>query len=195
MVSPKTASLYVLLALFLAALTAGIVLLTADGSGNPGVEILLPTATPTPELRVHISGAITSPGVYELNPGDRLVEALAAAGGATDDARLSCVNLALRVTDEAHYHIPGAEEPCLPGVTAATSAEAEEDGRIDLNAATAEQLETLPGIGEVKAQAIIDYRDNNEGFQSTEELMEVSGIGSRTYETIRDLVYIGRASP
>ena len=80
MVSPKTASLYVLLALFLAALTAGIVLLIADGSGNPGVEISLPTATPTPELRVHISGAITSPGVYELNPGDRLVESISSGG-------------------------------------------------------------------------------------------------------------------
>ena len=191
MVQLKGALPYVLLALFVSSITAGTILLLDRGSNSPGIEIFLPTSTPTPELKVHVSGAVESPGVYALHPGDRLLEALDAAGGATDQALISCVNLALRVTDEAHYHIPGEGESCQLPSAGATQTE----GLLDLNVATARELETLPGIGQVKAQAIVDYRDTNGGFRATEQLLEVSGIGTVIYEGIQDLVYVSGASP
>ena len=191
MVQLKGALPYILLALFVVSMTAGTILIVYSGTSSPGVEIILPTATPTPELKVHVSGAVESPGVYALRPGDRLLEALDAAGGPTDRALLSCVNLALRVTDEAHYHIPGEGESCQPPSLGATQAE----GLIDLNVATAQELETLPGIGQVRAQAIIAYMELNGGFQVTEQLLEASRIGAVIYEGIQDLVYVGGASP
>ena len=194
MASVKTISLYVLLALFIAAASGGIALLiTQSRSGSPSIEILLPTATPTPQLKVYISGAVAEPGVYLMKEGDRLVDAIAAAEGITEDAQLSCINLATRVKDEAHYHVPGSGEPCQAAST--TSPAAGEDGRTDLNTATAKQLQTLPGIGPVKAQAIVDYRETVVLFRSTQEIMEVKGIGPATYEKIRDLVWVGGVSP
>ena len=131
--SLKTISFSVLVVLFMATVAGAIFLLVrSDGSGNPGVEILLPTATPEPELKVYITGAVAGPGGYSLQEGDRLEDALAAAGGATGDAQLDCVNLAQKVTDEAHYHVPGQGEPCQPTSAATT----QEDTRIDLNTAT-----------------------------------------------------------
>ena len=182
MFSPKTVSSYILLALLVGAASAGIALLVDDRrAGSPGVEILLPTATPTPRLVVHVSGAVASPGVFSMKEGDRLEDAIAAAGGATTGARLSCVNLAVRVKDEAHFHVPGSDEPCQASSTA--TAERETSG-LDLNTASTEQLETLPGIGEVKDQAIVGYRDRNGPFRATEEIMDVRGIGIATYEAI-----------
>ena len=194
MASVKTISLYVLLALFIAAASAGIALLiTQSRSGSPGIEILLPTATPTPQLKVYISGAVAEPGVYIMKEGDRLVDAIAAAEGVTEDAQLSCINLATRVKDEAHYHVPGPGEPCQAASTASPATG--EDGRLDLNTATKKQLETLPGIGPVKAQAIVDYREKVGHFRSTQEIIEVKGIGPDSYEKIRDQVYVGGVSP
>ena len=195
MFSLKTVSSYILLALLVGAASAGIAILVDDRmSGSPGVEILLATATPTPELKVYISGAVARPGVYTLKVGDRLADAIAAAGGAAEDAQLSCINLAVRVKDEAHFHVPKAGEPCQPASTVGTSGGGD-DSRIDLNSATAEQLETLPGIGKVKAQSIVDYRDKVGAFRSTEEVTEVKGIGPATYEAIRDLVFVSGPSP
>ena len=193
MVSIKTTSFYVLLALFIAALSAGTALLVREKwSGSPGVEILLPTTTPTPELKVYVSGAVAAPGVYGMKEGDRLEDALSAAGGATHDAQLSCINLAVRVRDEAQLHVPGTGEPCQPAFTAATT---QDDSRIDLNTAAVEQLETLPDIGKVKAQAIVDYRERNGPSQSIYEVMDVRGIGPAIYEGIRNLVQVGGVSP
>ena len=201
MVSIKSISFYVLVALLIAAVSAAIALLVMQNkSGSPGIEILLPTATPTHELKVYLSGEVTMPGVYTLKEGDRLIDALAAAGGATEDAQLGGINMAVRVKDEAHFHVPGVKEPCQPTSTAATAdgdagtVLSEAEG-IDLNTATAEQLKTLPGIGDVKAQAIVDYRETNGSFKSTEEIVEVRGIGVTIYENIRDLVYAGRVPP
>ena len=194
MISVKRISFYVLVALFIAAASAGIGLLVSQSrSGNPGVEILLPTATSTPELKVYISGAIAAPGVYVMKEGDRLADTVAAAGGVTEDAQLSCINLAMRVKDEAHFHVPGTGEPCQVASTFGTTGG--EDARVDLNTATVGQLEALPGIGKVKAQAIVDYLEKNGLFQSTEEVMEVRGIGPAIYKSIRDLVYVGGVSP
>ena len=172
MFSARTVSIVFLAAALAAALSAGIVLIVTNGEDRPGVEIFLPTATPAPELKVYLSGAVVRPGVYAMRDGDRLSDALAAAGGTGKEARLACVNLAARVRDEGHYHVPGAGEPCTDGDRSAT------DG-------------TRPeGIGPAKAQAIVDYREQTGGFGSIEEVMDVAGIGPATYENIRDLVYV-----
>ena len=191
--SVKTVSTVVLVALFVATVTGGIVLLiNSSGGDSPGIEILLPTTTPTPELKVYVTGAVAEPGVYSMREGQRLVDVIAAAGGAVRGSQLSCINLAIRVTDEAHYHVPGAGEPCQT----APSVEAEEGaGRIDLNTATPDLLETLPNIGEVIARAIVDYREKNGPFKSIEDVMEVPRIGPATFDGIRELIYVGGVAP
>ncbi len=182
-----------MIVLLVAAVSSGIALLvTKNSSNSPGVEIFLPTATPTAELVVYISGAVAEPGVYSVKDGDRLVDAISAAGGATLDAQLSCVNLAIRVKDEAHYHLPSSDEPCES--VSSPVADPVSDDKIDLNTATANRLEELPGIGPAKAKSIVDHRNVNGPFRSTEEVMNVSGIGAITYENIRDLVTVRSGS-
>ena len=183
MPSLRNLAFYVLLALFIGALSAGITLLiTDDGSNSPGIEILLPTVTASPVLKVYVSGGVQIPGVYTLKRGDRVEDAIQAAGGAVEGAQLSCVNLAVRVTDEAHFHVPDAGEPCESPTAVAVAQES--GGKLDLNTATAQELETLPGIGEVKARAIADYWESNGGFGSPEDITLVTGIGFATLDGI-----------
>lgn len=188
MITTKTVAAAFLAAALIAVLAGALVLILRDGEGRQGTEIFLPTATPMPELKVYVSGAVRRPGVYTMRDGDRLSDALAASGGASQDAQMACVNLAVRVRDEAHYHVPGAGEACVAG--GGSTAQEAGRGGIDLNTASPEELETLPGIGPVKARAIVDYRAQAGGFGSVPQLMEVTGIGPATYESIRDLVYV-----
>ena len=189
MVAPRTVLFYVAAALLVAALSAGIALvLYRSTSSSPGVEILLPTATPVSDLKVYLSGAVVSPGVYTVKIGDRLEDVLAAAGGATDVAQMDCVNLAVRAQDEDHFHIPGSDEPCQ---SSASLVAGDADSKVNLNTASVEQLQALPGIGEVKAKAIADYRGKSGPLRSTEDVMEVRGIGLSIYEAIKDLVTVG----
>lgn len=171
----------------------------AAGSGGPATSSLISNAT---DLKVYISGAVRSPGVYALQPGNRLAEALDAAGGATAGADLAAVNLALRVQDEGYYYIPvvGETPPAaaspLEGAgqgasSAPSSSQGAGRGLLDLNTATLEDLGALPGIGPVRAQAIIDHRDRNGPFISVTGIIDVAGIGMVTYEKIQDLVTAG----
>lgn len=195
--------------------SAAVVLLTR-GDGNAPIQIIAPPAesplspapgkatapssTVAPALQVYIQGAVRSPGVYSLQPGDRLVQALEAAGGTMDDADLTAVNLAQRVQDEGYYYIPRVgETPPAASVPGASTPPQSADlpartgaagGLIDLNTASVDTLETLPGIGPARAQDIVDYREQNGPFVSVEQVMEVSGIGPSTYETIRELVTV-----
>ena len=196
----KRTALITLAILLVVTLSAGGVILYRgldDGSGSRGVEVRLPAPTPQPTLKVYVSGEVAAPGVYVVAPGDRVEDAVSAAGGALWGAQLSCVNLAARVRDGSQYHVPSVEDGCtpdVPGPTAEDLPEAGQEGqggRIDLNSATAGELEALPGIGEVKANAIVTYRNEVGPFSSVEEVVEVRGIGPATLEAIADLVYVG----
>ena len=175
---------------FAATLSGGIFLLVRMANTGQSIELILPTATATSSttLKAYITGEVRNPGVYELDTFDRVAELVQAAGGATIDANLDAVNLATRLQDEDHWHIPrvgeaGAGNLCSNG-------SATEEARLNINTATKEQFVTLPGIGDVRAQAIVAYRDTNGPFGRIEDLLKVSGIGSGTLDGIRDLIEV-----
>ena len=181
------------LALFVAAL----VLLTRGDDAAP-VSIVAPApapeSKPLPDIKVQVSGEVMFPGVYAMNSNDRVIDAIAAAGGTASNADLSGINLSRRVQDEARYHIPaiGEARPVAP-VSAATAAE-ESSGLIDLNTAHAHELETLPGIGRSLASAIVAYREDNGPFSSVDDVDNVPGIGPKTLDAIRPLVTVSGSS-
>ena len=153
-----------ILFLLIAAMVGGIFALVRQSS--PGsVEVLLPTSTPQPEIKVYINGAVHKPGVYLVYDEDRLEDVVLMAGGLTEDADPSRVILALRVRDEAHFYIPNIGEaiPTTPPVP----------GKININTASTEELQTLFGIGDVTARAIVEYRQQNGLFSREEDLREL----------------------
>ncbi|MBU4175286.1 MAG: ComEA family DNA-binding protein [Actinobacteria bacterium] len=140
-------------------------------------------------LTVHVAGAVMAPGLYRLKEGSRVSDALAEAEGPAPDALLDDLNLAARVKDGEKVMVPRAAGTASDG-----TAQAQEDTgtpvTININTATADQLEELPGIGPSLAQRIVDYRRKNGAFSSIDELDNVEGIGSGKLESIRDLVTI-----
>lgn len=170
------------LLLLLAATLGGGLFLLFRSSSPPAIEFALPDA----EVKVYVSGAVARPGVYALQPGARLEDAVKAAGGLADDADSSRINLALRVRDEDHFHILRTGEPLA--APASSGGASGGDPRLDLNSATAADLEALPGIGTVKAQAIIAYRQQHGPFQRVEDLLAVPGFGPTMLDQIRSLV-------
>ena len=151
--------------------------------------------SPTPgSVFVHVAGWVRSPGVYELPEGSRVIDAVQVAGGPRRNAELAALNLAALVTDGQQIIVPRAlpgQAPGAPPVTAPGPAAGEpEGGPVNVNTATADQLETLPGIGPVLAQRIIDFREKNGPFTSVDQLEDVSGIGPVTMEGLRDLVTV-----
>ena len=210
----KILAIIVLAALVVIIVVAGVALISRGG-GNTPVRIILPTpqdsaggnapagtessqATKSePELQVYVSGAVRRPGVYTLKPGDRLIDAVEAAGGETLEADLETVNLAIRVQDEGQYKIPRIGEPPDPESNAVSAPAASQDngqspgGLINLNTASAELLETLPGIGPVRTGDIVTDREMNGPFLSIEQITRVQGIGPATFDGIRELVRVG----
>jgi competence protein ComEA len=153
------------------------------------VEVVIPTPTAVPPVLAHLVGAVRTPGVYTLPAGSRVEAAINAAGGAAVGADVNALNLAETVADGARIEVPTA----VPGQQSAPAAstvgaEASSPGLIDLNLAAADELESLPGIGEVRARAIVDWRNRNGPFGTVEGVLEVPGIGETTLENIRDLV-------
>lgn len=135
------------------------------------------------EVVVHVAGAVSAPGVYTL-PADSRVDDAVRAAGATADADLSQLNLAQKLADGQKITVPAAGEAPAPADNAAPSDSSQSGALININTATQEELETLPSIGEVRAQAIIAYREEHGGFRTTDELMEVSGIGEKIFADI-----------
>ncbi len=151
------------------------------------------TETPGP-IKVYVSGAVASPGVYALPWDSRVEQAISAAGNATDDADLVRVNLAQRVYDEQQIYVPHTSEeatPVLPTMAPAASPTAISSAsgvRININTASASELETLSGIGPVLAQRIVDYREANGPFAKPEDVKKVQGIGDSIFQRNQDLI-------
>lgn len=142
---------------------------TLDSSGSGG------------DVVVDVTGAVARPGVYRLPAGARVTDAVGRAGGATGGALLEAINLAARLADGQQVVVPKKG----PGGVGVATAGAAEDGPISLGAATAEQLDTIDGIGPVTAQKIIEYRDQRGGLASVDQLDQVSGIGPATMQSLR----------
>lgn len=153
----------------------------------------VPTDPPTPApLRVYVTGAVRRPDVYLLPPMSIVKDAVAAAGGPTADADLERINLALQLVDQQQIYVPRQGEDVPPVVAPANpgNAPAAESGPIDINTATLEELDTLPGVGPAIAQRIIDYRNENGPFGAIEEIMNVKGIGPATFEKFKDQIAV-----
>ncbi len=181
-------------------LAAALIWLTA--SPPRGEPVLLhPPPTPPP-LQVHVTGAVSKPGVYPLAPGARLQEAIEAAGGIVEVGDLAGLNLAMKLSDgdrvEVPFLPPTRTPTASPGSTAVeapqtqpSGAQAERNGLININLATQSQLETLPGIGPATAQKIIAYREDHGPFEIISDIVNVSGIGPATYDKIKDSITVG----
>ena len=143
-------------------------------------------------IMIHISGQIYSPGIIELNSGSRLIDAVNLAGGLKKDADLDRINLAKRLLDEEKIYIPkiGEEDTPIeiPNQTIASNSGGVES-KIDINICTKEELITLPGIGEVLAGRILDYREENL-FNTIDDIKNVSGIGEKKYDSIKELITV-----
>jgi competence protein ComEA len=142
-------------------------------------------------LYVHVSGAVREPGLYRLEEGARVVDAIAAAAGFADDADRDAVNLARALSDGEQLVVPveGANDPGL-APAAGGSGSTPADGLIDLNSADLAALDTLPRVGPAIAQRIIDWRETNGRFTSIEDLLAVPGIGDKMLEGLRPLVRV-----
>lgn len=175
---------------------------TEDGLEHMETEVEPSTEDGMEEVAVYVCGAVKSPGVYYVPSGAIRQTAVLQAGGFLENADQTYVNLAQFVTAGEQIYIPTLEETGELTFSAREETESqgmEEDadataasaGKVDINTAGKEQLMTLPGIGESKAEAIIAYRDARGRFQSVDELMNVTGIKEGIYNKIKDLIIVG----
>ncbi len=172
---------------------------------DPPTEATLPyasaatsTAPPAPAptttvaagaVVVHVAGAVAAPGVYELAAGARVVDGVAAAGGAVVEADVGALNLAAVLADGQRVYVPRLGEPVPPDIGPSPApGSSVPAGPVDLNAATAAELDRLPGIGPATAQAIVEHRGANGPFVTVDDLEAVRGIGPAKLEVIRDQV-------
>lgn len=183
----------------------GAVVLLLRPAGGAPAEVTLPragtaadpaptTTTTPPAVVAHAAGAVRAPGVYRLEPGARAADLVAAAGGAAPEADLQQLNLAAPVADGERVYVPRVGEvPPPPAAGPAGGGGAvggAGDGPLDLNTATAEQLEELPGVGPAIAGAILDERERRGRFATVDDLLDVRGIGEARLEQLRDLVTV-----
>jgi competence protein ComEA len=172
-----------------------------DGTGGEGgdngrapgmVEI---EQRPPESALVHVAGAVHEPGVYRLRAGERVKDALERAGGARTGADLNAVNLAAKVADGQQIVVPrrgaaGAVAATGTGSSAGAGGGAAAQPPVSLNSATAEQLDTLDGVGPATAQKILQWRQQNGGFRSIDDLAEVPGIGPKRLAALRPRVQL-----
>jgi len=192
----------------------GAVSVVAPGSADPspaaGVDgsVADPDAVVPPSeaaVIVHVLGAVARPGIVEVNVGDRVIDAIAAAGGTTDAADVARINLARELVDGEQLYVPAVgEEPPAgagpgsgpggagvgAGAGAAGAGGSGAAGLVNLNTADAAALETLPGVGPALATRILAWRDENGPFRAVDELLAVAGIGEKTLAGFRDLVTV-----
>lgn len=149
---------------------------------------------PTEPILAHVSGHVNEPGVVRLQPPARVVDAVEKAGGPTEEADLALINLAQPIEDGAHIHVPaqGERSPVAGIVDGAGVANGSQqmETTVNINLATQSELETIPGVGPVTAQAIVSWRESNGAFTSVDQLIEVNGIGPKTLEQLREHVRV-----
>ncbi|MDJ1115298.1 ComEA family DNA-binding protein [Microbacterium dauci] len=169
-----------------ATVSIGIVRSGLDAVPIETVPDAAPSVAPA-AVYVHVSGEVAEPGLYRLDDGARVVDAVSAAGGFTDAATPEGINLARLVSDGEQLHVP-AEGEAPPVGTDAPGASA--DGTINLNTADLAALDTLPRVGPAIAQRILDWRDEHGRFTSVDDLLAVPGIGEKMLAALRDLVTV-----
>jgi competence protein ComEA len=159
------------------------------------------------KIVVHVAGAVKKSGVYRLPPGSRCDDAVKAAGGSTKDAYLDGINLAAKVEDGQQLYVPSKKERMAGGVAASSPSGVKSDGTpgraagpakfsrpgegtVNLNTASAEELQRLPGVGPATAERIVTHRKENGGFGQIEDLMDVPRIGDKTFERLRPFIRV-----
>jgi competence protein ComEA len=175
------------------AVTVGIGILR--GQSAPVENVLIDGVAESPtaaaaDVYVHVSGAVIEPGLFVLDQGARVVDAIAAAGGFSRDAAESSVNLARVLSDGEQLEVPTKGEVKTDAHADAPADAASGTGRVNLNTADLVALDTLPRIGPAMAERILQWRETNGRFTSVEDLLAVPGIGEKMLETLRDLVTV-----
>ena len=190
--SLKSVAVWLLAISALVLALTGAYFLGASNANVTEVEILIPT--PAPAV-VQVSGEVRTPGIYELNRDDRVLAAIEAAGGTTESANIEHLNLAAIITDGSLIHVPSVQP--TPSLTIVSESEPLDstasdavNGLINLNSATVDQLKSLPGIGETRANQIIALRTVVGRFSTIEQLLDIHGVGEKTLEAIRPMVVV-----
>jgi competence protein ComEA len=166
-----------------AAATAPSAIVTGDPFAEPFVDA---SPSPSPSVMVHVVGEVREPGVVQLPAGSRVVDAVRAAGGLRRGGKLGGTNLARVLADGERIEVGGADAGASVGMVGGAGT----GGLLDLNTATAEQLDALPGIGPVTAAKILSWRSTHRRFSVVDELAEVPGIGPKTLADLRPLVRV-----
>ena len=148
------------------------------------------------DIKVYVCGAVQRPDVYEISADSRIVDAVSAAGGFAIDAYPEAMNLAETVSDGSRIYVPTKEEVDTLAVVYSDTGSgsggttSDSTGRVNINTATLEELTTLPGIGDTRARAIIDYREQNGAFGNIEDIMQVTGIKEKSFSKIKDSICV-----
>ena len=148
------------------------------------------------KITVYVSGAVNKPGIVTLNEGDRLAKAVEKVGGTTKKADLNGINMAIKLQDEMHYIVPRIGEVVKDSASEVVSegnfnqAESSKTSQININTATIEELDKLPGVGEATANKIVNHRSEDGEFKSIEEIKNVNGIGDKKFEEMKNLICV-----
>jgi competence protein ComEA len=174
---------WLIVAVFAVPLLSGIAYLVSNRLDNPQ-PLQIDTSSSVPsDIRVYVTGAVQQPGVYPLQDGDRWIDALEAAGGAAPDADLNAVNLSRRAQDEDHVYVP-------PQGRSSAVAGASQSPLVNINTADEAQLESLPGIGEVRARSIVQSRTSDGPFASIDDLLARNVITQSVFDDIAPLITV-----
>lgn len=193
-------TLYVLLGVMAGFVLAGTLVFISRAPSGESIA-LQPAPTPSP-IAVHVIGAVPRPGLYEFAEGARVQDAIDAAGGLLSSANPNALNLAALLEDGQQLDIPygdgqapessgnSFELPQSTDEAGGDSSDVSDEELVNINTASLEELDTLPGIGPTTAQKILDYREENGPFSVIEDIQNVSGIGPATFENIKDLITV-----
>jgi competence protein ComEA len=189
----RTTIIVGVVAAVVAASSTALAIAFLDARSAPPIVI----SDPPSSIVVSVEGAVSRPGVYTLPSGSRVNDALVAAGGVRTDADLTTLNLAARLRDGQRLIVPSVSAALADGLTApgaspvpSQAPQEAPSGRININTATIEELDTLPGIGQAKAQAIVEYRTTHGPFRTVDELVLVDGISPAMLDRLRPLITV-----